>query len=438
MTDRIKSDAEILRQRAEDMLRKKILETGSKLTGVDIRNFVHELEVHRLELEVQNEELRLAKEEERTSAEKYKELYDFAPSGYFTLSKKSEIVKLNLSASQTLGKERSQLKNSSFNLYVSDDTKPIFNSFLENIFSRKDKETCEVTLLVNGDLPMYVHLAGILNENAELCLVNMVDITKLKQAEAEITAKNEQLLKLDAEKDKFFSIIAHDLRGPFSAFLALTKIMAEELSDLPLSQLQEIVTSMHKSATNLYSLLENLLNWARMHQGLILFDPKLIQLLPIVEGSLAVAIEPAKKKAIEIANAIPEGILVFADTNLLQTIIRNLVSNAVKFTNNGGKIKLSAKSIPGKNIEITVSDTGIGMSCELVDNLFHLGFQTTRKGTEGEPSTGLGMILCKEFVEKHGGTIWVESEEEKGSNFKFTLPSRDPSSGLDPRRVEIN
>ena len=332
MNNKTVSDAEFLRQKAKEMLRKKIIETGSELPDADIRKFIYELEVHKLDLELQNEELRLAKVAEQDAAEKYRELYDFAPSGYFTLSKEGEIVELNLSGSQMLGKDCPKLKNSSFSFFISDDTKPNFHNFLDCIFIGKSKETCEVTLSVNWELPMYVHLTGIANENGELCLVTMVDITERKRTETEIIHKNEQLLKLDAEKDKFFSIIAHDLRSPFSSFLELTKVLTEVILILPMSEILEIAVSMRNSATNLFCLLENLLHWARMQQGLIPIDPKIVQLHPIVEKSIAVGLDSAKNKGIEITYDIPDNMEVFADSNILQSVIRNLVSNAVKFT----------------------------------------------------------------------------------------------------------
>ncbi|MDP2890941.1 MAG: PAS domain S-box protein [Bacteroidota bacterium] len=251
----------------------------------------------------------------------------------------------------------------------------------------------------------------------------IVDITKQMQNEAEIQLKNEELINLNATKDKFFSIIAHDLRSPFNSFLGLTEIMSEDLPNLTMPQLQEMIAGMNKSATNLYRLLENLLNWSQIQKGTIPFNPEEIQ-IGLVTGEIIEMIqEQAKNKKIKITTEIPDGLVVFADSNMLQTIIRNLVSNAIKYTNKGGRISLSVKSSSDKNIVIAIQDTGIGMSREMVDNLFRIDTNANRKGTEGEPSTGLGLLLCKEFVEKHGGKIWVESCEGKGSTFYFTFPS---------------
>ena len=251
----------------------------------------------------------------------------------------------------------------------------------------------------------------------------ILDITARRQAEAEINHKNAELLKLNAEKDKFFSIIAHDLRGPFNAFLGFTKMMAEELDTLSSDQLQKIALSMRKSATNLFSLLENLLEWSRIRRGVTSFEPAVSTLLALIEESLIPVGELADKKGIEIVFDINDDCNVFADRYMLSTIMRNLVTNAIKFTPGGGKISIVTKPMTGHLVEISVRDNGMGMNEKMVENLFRLDEQTNRKGTEGEPTTGLGLLICKEFVEKHGGNLWAQSEEGKGSTFYFSLPS---------------
>jgi PAS domain S-box-containing protein len=272
----------------------------------------------------------------------------------------------------------------------------------------------------------------------------IIDTTDRKQAEDEIKLKNEELKKANAEKDKFFSIIAHDLRSPFQAFLGLTQEMAEEFPRLAKDEMQEIAVGMRDSATNLFRLLENLLEWARIQQGAIPFNPDVVKLHPVVDESAATALQAAKNKGIDIACDIPNDIAIFADTNMLQTIIRNLVSNAVKFTPQGGRVSISAKNTGDKSVEISIRDSGIGMSKAIVDNLFRLDVRTNRKGTNGELSTGLGLLLCKEFIEKHGGRIWVESEEGKGSAFYFTIPCNTVTGkenvikNIDPAVAEDN
>jgi PAS domain S-box-containing protein len=250
----------------------------------------------------------------------------------------------------------------------------------------------------------------------------IVDITENVKAELEIKSKNDELQKSNAEKDKLFSIVAHDLRSPFNSFLGLTQIMAEEVSSLTMDQIQEIAVSMRNSATNLYGLIENLLQWARIHQGAIPFNPELVRLRKFVEESITIVLETAKLKNITISSSIPDDLSVYTDTNILQTIIRNLVTNAVKFTPKGGRVNVSAKTSGDNMVELSIHDTGIGMSQSMVQSLFQIDVQTSRSGTEGESSTGLGLVLCNDFIKMHGGTIWVESEENKGSTFYFTIP----------------
>ena len=251
------------------------------------------------------------------------------------------------------------------------------------------------------------------------------DITDRKLAEEEIKRKNEELQRLNRSKDKFFSIIAHDLRSPFNCFLGFTQIMVEESDTLTPEELQKMAVSMRDSATNLYRLLENLLQWSSMQQDRILFNPEVIHLNPIIADSMAMVLQSARSKKIEILCLTSGDLEVFADCNMLQTILRNLFSNSIKFTGKGGKITISAIKSKDNFVKISVQDTGIGMNSAMIDGLFTLGTNTSRKGTDGEASTGLGMIICKDFVEKHGGHLWATSEEGKGSTFYFTIPGKE-------------
>ena len=250
----------------------------------------------------------------------------------------------------------------------------------------------------------------------------VVDITEHINADLKIQHINEELSKAIAVKDKFFSIIAHDLRSPFNIFLGFTEMMVENLPSMTLAQIQEIAFSMRSSANNLYQLLENLLEWSMLQRGINSVNPKSFALSAKITQSLQTVFELANKKEIDLSFTIPEEIEVLADENMFQSIIRNITINAVKFTPKGGNIKVSARLTTDNRIEISVADTGIGMSKELISKLFSLDERTSRKGTDGEPSTGLGLTICKDFVDKHECKIWAESEKGKGSTFYFTLP----------------
>ena len=285
----------------------------------------------------------------------------------------------------------------------------------ETTRQKKDGQLIEVSISVSP----------IKNGEGEIIGASAIghDISVRKKIEEELRSNTEQLIRINAEKDKLFSIIAHDLRSPFSGILGLTDAMANDLPNLSLEEIQEISTVLHKSANNLYNLLENLLEWSYMQRGFTNFDPIKFWLRPRIDEDLRLSIDAAAKKEIEIAFDIPDDLHVFSDSNMFGSIIRNITNNAVKFTPKGGKVIISAKSVNGKNVEISVQDTGIGMSKYILDNLFSIDVNTARKGTDGESSTGLGLIICKDFIEKHDGKLWVESEEGKGSVFRFTLPS---------------
>ena len=182
---------------------------------------------------------------------------------------------------------------------------------------------------------------------------------------------------------------------------------------MTLKEIQMIAGTMRKSATNLFRLLENLLEWSRMQQGLIPFHPDQVLLLPFINENLKTALELAKNKEIQINCIIPNQLEVFADSNMLHAVVRNVVSNAIKFTPKGGEITLDAKPIAKNFIEISILYTGIGMSHDMINKLFKLDENTNRKGTEGEPSSGLGLIICKDFVEKNGRNLRIDSVEGK-------------------------
>jgi PAS domain S-box-containing protein len=243
-----------------------------------------------------------------------------------------------------------------------------------------------------------------------------------KITEEEIKLKNELYQAINAEKDKFFSIIAHDLRGPLSAFVNITQILTENIQSMSLDEIKDISISMKNDASNIYGLLENLLEWSQLKRGLMKFVPVRLLLKEKISTSVQVINEMAAKKKIEIDISVADNLEITADIQMFDTVIRNLISNAIKFTRTGGKISVSAFNNQEGYIQISISDTGIGMKPDLKSKLFLINEKTSRKGTDGEASSGLGLLLCKEFIEKHGGRIWVESEEEKGSTFLITLP----------------
>ncbi len=254
----------------------------------------------------------------------------------------------------------------------------------------------------------------------DLLIISNQEVIKQKE---ELQFLNEQLQELNATKDKFFSIIAHDLKSPFLGFLGLTEMMVDENASLTQAELLDLSKDMHKSANSLFKLLQNLLAWSQMQKGTIILEPQKIILNNLVGTNIEIINQRAIQKGVNIINNITGTETVFADEKMIDAVMRNILSNAVKFSNKNGEIIIGAKEIGNGLIEIYISDNGIGMSKDLSEKLFKIGEKVGQIGTEGEPSTGLGLLLCKEFIEKNGGKIRVESKENKGSIFYFTLPT---------------
>lgn len=248
-------------------------------------------------------------------------------------------------------------------------------------------------------------------------------IIRKRNAEA-IKKYAEELNQLNATKDKFFSIIAHDLRNPFITILGFSELLLNDFSDLTDDEKIYYINEMHKSAEISHNLLQNLLQWSRSQTGKIEFNPQKISLLEIILQNIELLKATALKKQILLVNEVSSQILVKADEDMISTVMRNLLTNALKFTNKNGSITISSTVKDGK-VEISVKDTGIGMDENARKKLFRIDETLSTTGTDNETGTGLGLVLCKEFVEKHGGQISVVSELKKGSEFIFTLPLAD-------------
>ncbi|MEI6061404.1 MAG: ATP-binding protein [Bacteroidota bacterium] len=281
--------------------------------------------------------------------------------------------------------------------------------------------TWQAQQIAKGDLKQKVSFLG----EFSIAFNTLIEsLREKKLMEEKIRIQVEQLQLLNAEKDKFFSIIAHDLRNPLGGFMGLTELMRDQSGAFTPEEERNMIISLSNSARNIFNLLENLLEWSQMQRGGTMFNPQKLVIKAIVNECTETAAESALKKAIEIAVNVPEELVVFADTNMLQTVIRNLVSNAIKFTRHGGRVSVSAHRSQDNSVFVEVEDTGIGMSTERLNTLFRIDVHNSRPGTEGEPSTGLGLLLCKEFVEKHGGKLRVKSEEGKGSAIGFNIPQK--------------
>lgn len=235
----------------------------------------------------------------------------------------------------------------------------------------------------------------------------------------------ENLQKANATKDRFFSIIAHDLRNPFNHILGFSEILLEKFDTLDDERKKSFVKNIYGSSQQTHKLLENLLSWARIQLGKIEWEPVKLDLGMNIAENISLLSNQAEEKEIILESKVTEKTYITADFNMLNTVLRNLIGNAIKFTPKGGNVWIESEG-NASMVEISVCDTGIGISEEDIQKLFRIDEHYTMVGTEEESGTGLGLILCKEFIEQNGGTITVDSIPNNGSTFTFTVPNTQP------------
>lgn len=245
-----------------------------------------------------------------------------------------------------------------------------------------------------------------------------------KQASEAIKRYSRELEEINRNKDKFFSIISHDLRSPFHPLLGLAELLSSETESLSQDEIKDYTSEIYDLLKNQYELLEDLLEWAKLQSNSISFKTSRLNLFSILNEVLDILSENASKKSIKFCKEIEEDLFVNADRNLLRSIIQNLISNAIKFSYDEGNITIKARRL-GDMVEATIKDEGVGLSEKELSNLFSIHAEHSKRGTHNEKGSGLGLILCKEMIEKHGGQIKADSEKDRGCKFTFTLPGAD-------------
>jgi len=358
----------------------------------------------------------------RESEEKYRNLIETMPDGVYRSTHDGQFVELNNAMVKILGydsKDELMAIDIKSQLYFEpkDRESLVLNSMPDDldVFPMKKKDGSAVWIEDHGWYVKDQNNAILFHEGI------LRDVTERKLAELQLHQYSEELKEMNATKDKFLSIIAHDLKTPFSSILGLSDILKSEFKNFDAESLEQYISLIHSTSKNTYRLLENLLDWARMQQGKMPFAPRPLILKEIVTDVFEILANGAEKKQISLINSVDEQLIIHADLNMLKTVIRNLVSNAIKFTSSNGTIKVSAQ-VFDHLIQVCVKDNGTGIPKTDIKKLFRLGNSYSRLGTENEAGNGLGLILCEEFIRKHDGKIWVESELGQGSEFKFSLP----------------
>ena len=267
-----------------------------------------------------------------------------------------------------------------------------------------------------------------------------VDITKLILAEEEISNyakevenQRDTLEELNATKDRFFAIIAHDLKNPFGALHSIIDTLHVGYSNFDDEEKVFYIEHIKTIANRIYNLLDNLLLWATSQTGRISFQPEVFDVSKLIKENINLALPRALKKRIQFFEIVEEGLAILADKNMINTVLRNLTSNALKYSYHGGKVKIKAISLKTDDdkcyVKISVRDNGVGIDKETIEKLFRIDQNPSTKGTDDEKGSGLGLVLCKDFVETNGGKIWVESQVDEGSTFTFTIPQVKKGNG---------
>ena len=282
---------------------------------------------------------------------------------------------------------------------------------------RKNKQLKQLGITTALLLLLFIFFIG-------LKYLDKIKLNRILEGKNKLIEKSEQELRLlNASKNKFFSIIAHDLKNPLHTILGYSYLMHKDYERFKEDERRKFASDIYQSTNNIFRLLQNLLEWSRSQTGNLNFSPAVVEYQRILDNSLSVLRSLADQKNIKIKTGGDPELKLFADPLMIETVLRNLINNAIKFTPEGGQIEVSAKEVDGQ-VLISVSDTGIGISEEETQNLFRIDSKVKRKGTNNEDGSGLGLILCHEFVEKHNGKIWVESTLGKGSEFIFNIPAK--------------
>ncbi len=366
-------------------------------------------------------DLQLIREKERSEKNEilFRTIFNISPAGIAIYNEDGDILHLNDAFESIDGYPVKGEIGKSFSHNIHPDDLEWVSARIDEIISGKRSA-------ISGEL-RFLHKDGrtvwaraisslfpekINNKKAMISVVQ--DITQLKEIE-------EQLKEANATKDKFISILSHDLGNSFNALLGFSDILLHNYKEFDDQEIEEQIKYIHTVSEKSHNLLEDILSWAKVRSDKIPFHPQKIKPCQACKEIADIYISNALAKNITITCELSGGTELYADENMLRTILRNLISNAIKFTNQNGTIKIKSEEL-GSDVLITVSDNGIGISEENIPKLWDMAIPRANPGTSPEQRSGYGLVLCKEFIERHGGKIWVESLPGKGSDFKFTLP----------------
>ncbi len=358
---------------------------------------------------------------------KYKELFD-ANLDSITIFRinpdgmPSNIHEMNDNASKLVGYTKEEMQNMTANDF---EVNPTIEKIQKRIEEMQTNGFAHFETIIRHkdghDINVEVK-AVVFKYKNETALMNILrDITERKQTEIKISKQTNELQKLNADKDRFLSILAHDLRNPFNSLLGFSELLLRNLQKYDINKIEKQLKIIHQTTNQTYNLLEDLLLWSKAQSGKLTIEPQIIVFSEICAEIINNLKHLADTKEISINCFEPKRTILKTDLNMFKTILRNLISNAIKFTNKKGQINIYSE-VNHKDVTIIVSDNGVGIGKDDLLKLWDFTKPISTTGTADEKGTGFGLLLCKEFVEKHDGKIWAESEIGKGSDFKFTMP----------------
>ena len=372
----------------------------------------------------------------REKEEKYHMIFELIPSGVTIADVRGEIIESNRESERLLGIARSshtdrRIDSDEWKI-IRPDHSPMPASEFASTIALKEKRVVmnvEMGIVKEGDTVTWLNVSAAPVAVGDLGVVVVYsDITrrveaekKLKEHDRRLVEYAHQLKVANDTKDKFFNIIAHDLKNPFSSLLGASEYLYKETDKFDPAKARKLAKILHESAKNAYNILANLLEWSRSQAGSLTYDPQLIYLTELVDNNVKLVAVQASEKNITIGVDIPIELELQADPNMLDTVLRNLLTNALKFTYPGGKVNISA-SLTDDEVTVAIQDSGTGIPEEDLDKLFRIDVKYVKNGTYEEKGTGLGLILCKELIGQHSGRIWVESKFGEGSTFYFSIP----------------
>ncbi len=355
----------------------------------------------------------------------YKDLFDTVTEAIYLLDKEMKFIDVNEGAVKMYGYRRKEFKGKTPEFLSAPGMNDLEETakMVETAFSGKTQKFKWWGIRKNGQIfPKEVILNKGMYMGEEVIIITARDITENVNSERILKEYAEELQALNASKDKFFSIIAHDLRSPFNGLLGFSKVLYEEYHDLSEEEKNEYIGYVYNSSKNIFKLIENLLQWSRMQTGRLEFQPKKLDLHDEVYKVINLFTNTAIEKKIAIINAVPLKTIVSADQNIITSILQNLVSNSLKFSGAGGRITVKIRTTDDGFNEISVSDNGTGISDENIAKIFKIDEHLSTIGTANEEGSGLGLILCKEMVERINGYIKIDSKKGEGTKVTFAIP----------------